>query len=44
MQTVCNTNLLHAMTRIPAIRYEIRKGENEIETEVRARYGKEALK
>lgn len=44
VQTACNTNLLHAMTRIPAIRYEIRKGENEIETEVRVRYGKEALK
>ncbi len=34
----CNTNLLHAMTRIPAIRYQIRKGTNEIETEIRAQY------
>ena len=36
--TACNTNLLHPMTRIPAIRYQIRKGENELETEVTAWY------
>ncbi len=29
-----NTNLLHPMTRIPAIRYQIHKGTNEIITEV----------
>ncbi len=33
-----NTNLLHPMTRIPAVRYEIHKGKNEIVTEVRADY------
>lgn len=33
-----NTNLLHPMTRIPAIRYQIHKGRNEIITEVRAGY------
>ncbi len=33
-----NTNLLHPMTRIPAIRYQIHKGMNEIITEVRAGY------
>lgn len=32
-----NTNLLHPMTRIPAICYEIYPGKNEIITEVRAR-------
>ena len=32
-----NTNLLHPMTRIPAICYEIDPGKNEIITEVRAR-------
>lgn len=36
--TACNTNLLHPMTRIPAIRYRIRKGESELETEVEAWY------
>lgn len=36
----CNTNLLHAMTRIPAIRYQIKKGRNEIETEIKAQYVK----
>lgn len=34
-----NTNLLHPMTRIPAVRYQIHKGENEITTEVTAEYG-----
>ena len=29
-----NTNLLHPMTRIPAIRYQIHKGKNEIITEI----------
>ena len=38
--TACNTNLLHAMTRIPAIKYQINKGRNEIETEIKAQYGK----
>lgn len=38
--TACNTNLLHAMTRIPAIKYQIKKGRNEIETEIKAQYGK----
>lgn len=33
-----NTNLLHPMTRIPAVRYEVHKGKNEIVTEVRADY------
>lgn len=33
-----NTNLLHPMTRIPAIRYQIHKGRNEIVTEVKAGY------
>ena len=33
-----NTNLLHPMTRIPAVRYRIHKGRNEIVTEVKARY------
>lgn len=33
-----NTNLLHPMTRIPAVRYAIKKGRNEIVTEVRADY------
>lgn len=33
-----NTNLLHPMTRIPAIRYQIHKGRNEIITEVKAGY------
>lgn len=36
----CNTNLLHAMTRIPAICYQIKKGRNEIETEIKAQYVK----
>lgn len=36
-----NTNLLHPMTRIPAICYQIRKGKNEIITEVKARYNRE---
>ncbi len=33
-----NTNLLHPMTRIPAVRYRIHKGRNEIVTEVKAGY------
>ena len=33
-----NTNLLHPMARIPAIRYQIHKGENELTTEVKANY------
>ena len=33
-----NTNLLHAMARIPAVRYQIHKGENELTTEVNAEY------
>ena len=33
-----NTNLLHAMARIPAIRYQIHKGENELTTEVKTDY------
>ena len=33
-----NTNLLHPMTRIPAVRYQIHKGRNEIVTEVKAGY------
>lgn len=33
-----NTNLLHPMTRIPAIRYQIHKGGNELVTEVTAFY------
>lgn len=36
-----NTNLLHAMTRIPAICYNIHKGKNEIITEVNAVYSRE---
>ena len=35
-----NTNLLYPMTRIPAIRYQIHKGRNEITTEVKVKYGK----
>lgn len=31
-----NTNLLHPMTRIPSIAYEIHKGRNELITEVKA--------
>ena len=31
-----NTNLLHPMTRIPAIRYQIHRGRNELATEVSA--------
>lgn len=31
-----NTNLLHPMTRIPALRYQIHKGKNELITEIRA--------
>lgn len=38
--TACNTNLVHAMTRIPAICYQIKKGRNEIETEIKAQYVK----
>ncbi|MDE5939264.1 MAG: DUF2264 domain-containing protein [Lachnospiraceae bacterium] len=37
IMTACNTNLLHAMTRIPAIRYRIPCGRSEIETEVTAK-------
>lgn len=33
-----NTNLLHPMTRIPAICYHIHKGRNEIITEIKAKY------
>ncbi len=33
-----NTNLLHPMTRIPAIRYQIHKGKNELITEVKVNY------
>ncbi len=33
-----NTNLLHPMTRIPAVRYDIRRGTQEIITEVKAGY------
>ena len=33
-----NTNLLHPMTRIPAVCYRINKGKNEIITEVTAEY------
>ncbi|MFA9464577.1 MAG: DUF2264 domain-containing protein [Velocimicrobium sp.] len=33
-----NTNLLHPMTRIPAICYSIQFGRNEIITQIRARY------
>ena len=33
-----NTNLLHPMTRIPAVRYRIHEGRNEIVTEVKAGY------
>ncbi|HHV11634.1 MAG TPA: DUF2264 domain-containing protein [Clostridiales bacterium] len=36
-----NTNLLHPMTRIPAICYQIQKGKNEIVTEVEAEYCRE---
>lgn len=36
-----NTNLLHPMTRIPAVRYKIHKGRNEIVTEIRAEYCRE---
>lgn len=32
-----NTNLLHPMTRIPAVRYQIHQGENELTTEVKTR-------
>lgn len=35
-----NTNLLHPMTRIPAIGYQIHKGRNEIVTEVKAEYNR----
>ncbi len=35
-----NTNLLHPMTRIPAIRYNIAKGRNEIVTEITAEYSR----
>ena len=37
-----NTNLLHPMTRIPAICYQIRKGKNELVTEVTAECRKKA--
>lgn len=33
-----NTNLLHQMTRIPAICYQVSKGKNELITEVMAEY------
>jgi len=36
-----NTNILHPMTRIPAISYPIVKGKNEIITEVKAQYNRE---
>ncbi|MDF2908570.1 MAG: hypothetical protein K0R34_3891, partial [Herbinix sp.] len=36
-----NTNLLHPMTRIPAICYQLAKGKNEIVTEVKAQYNRE---
>ena len=35
-----NTNLLHPMTRIPAVRCQIQKGKNEIVTEIKVKYGK----
>lgn len=35
-----NTNLLHPMTRIPAIRYPVRKGRTEIVTEIEAEYNR----
>ena len=34
-----NTNLLHPMTRIPAIHYHIPKGKSELETEIKVTYG-----
>lgn len=34
-----NTNLLHPMTRIPAVCYQIQKGTTELTTEIRADYG-----
>lgn len=34
-----NTNLVHPMTRIPAVCYSICKGKNEIITEVQVKYG-----
>lgn len=37
-----NTNLLYPMTRIPAICYHIKKGRNEIITEVKVRFGKKS--
>ena len=36
-----NTNLLHPKTRIPAVCYQIRKGKNELVTEVIAEYRRE---
>ncbi|MCM1386504.1 MAG: DUF2264 domain-containing protein [Bacillus sp. (in: Bacteria)] len=36
-----NTNLLHPMTRIPAVRYRIQKGEQVLTTEVNAEYTRE---
>jgi hypothetical protein len=36
-----NTNLLHPMTRIPAVCYQIQKGKNEIITKVEAEYRRE---
>lgn len=33
-----NTNLMHAMTRIPSICYKIHKGRNELETAVEVRF------
>ncbi len=36
-----NTNLLHPMTRIPAVCYQIQKGKNEIITKVEADYHRE---
>lgn len=36
-----NTNILHPMTRIPAISYPIVKGKNEIITEIKAQYNRE---
>lgn len=35
-----NTNLVHPMTRIPAICYEIRRGSNKIVTEIAAEYNR----
>ncbi|MBO5302884.1 MAG: DUF2264 domain-containing protein [Lachnospiraceae bacterium] len=35
-----NTNLMHAMTRIPSVCYKINKGRNELDTLVEVRYEK----